>query len=686
MKKKWFWFLAMVAVIGALVLSACQPKTVIVEKEVEKIVTQIVTEKIKETVIVEGESKVVEKEVTRVVEKEESPQEPVADLGMESPMLAEMVAAGDLPPVEERLPLKPLVVKDGTLSFEGAIPDFGLGGYGGTMRSTHLGGFNVPFFYVQVEPIVTGPEISLQGYYPNVVEGYELSDDYSTYTFSLRKGLKWSDGVPVTMDDVRFVFEDLYFNEKYSPSLLPWLVSDDEARTPVVFEALDDWTFRLTYAAPKGSLTSEIALKGAWNSWDLMVRPVHRLGKYHPEYTDAAELAALLDEAGLEAEDWPQLLDMNTCIRWDYGGMAERCTDYPGLGPYVLKEVTQEAATWDRNPYYWKVDEAGRQLPYIDHWVSVFTADSQTAQTLAMAGEVDIISEVDTLKAALFMEQGKKIGFDLVMGTRFHADGISFFINGCTTDDVVRPLLNDIRFREAMNFAMNRNEINDNLYVSFAAPPDWVMPSEYDPDAANALLDEMGLTARDDSGFRLAPGGESLKLILEYGIGWPVPHLQKATELFVEHLKEVGINAEPRPSEDAVMAERNVALEPHIQVWNTFTPKDADNLWPNTPGQNVWCYDWNWLESSGEPKPEGMPDEFVNYLQAVADRNQYVAGAPEDVELYGMVKDFYRNHYWVLITVGDIRAPIWVNGKLGNLTHENIQAGALRALEVAYFK
>jgi peptide/nickel transport system substrate-binding protein len=600
------------------------------------------------------------------------------------PMLAERVAKGELPPLEQRLPDKPLVVVDGTLSFQGSIPDFSLGEYGGTMRSTHLGGFNVPFFYVQVEPIVTGPEISLEGAYPNVVEGYKVSDDYTTFTFTLRKGLKWSDGELVTMDDVKFVFEDLYFNKEYSPNLLPWLVSGDDAKTPVKFEVLDDFNFRLTYAGPKGSLTKEIALAGAWNSWDLMIRPMHYLKQWHPKYSN---IDTALKDNNFTAAEWPQLLDLNTCVRWDYGTMAKRCLGYPGLGPYIMVDVTQEGATWERNPYYWKVDAAGRQLPYIDKWVSVFTPDSQTAQTIALGGELDILSEVDLLKAALFMEKGKEIGFDLVTTTRFHADGIAFFINGCVKDPVMRSLYDDIRFRQAMNFAMNRQEIIDNVYLGFGQIPEWIMPSEYSPDKANALLDEIGMTQRGSDGYRLSSDGKPVTIIMEYGIGWPVPGLQKSSELFAEHLKAVGLNTEVRPGDGAVVNDRLKAGDAQITVWNTFTPKDEDALWSNLPSDGlIWCQDWTWLESSGKPRPAGMPDEFVKYEWAIQERTKYEARSAQDKPLYEDVKAFYSDYYWVLISVGDIRAPMWVNGKLGNITRDNIQAGALRALEIAYWK
>jgi peptide/nickel transport system substrate-binding protein len=144
-------------------------------------------------------------------------------------MLAAKVAAGELPPLAERLPENPLVVRDGTLAFKGGIPDLALGKYGGTVKSQHqAGGLDVETFYMNVEPVVTAPDIVLEGVYGNVFEDFEVSADNTEFTFFLRKGLKWSDGAPVTMEDVKFVFEDMYFNEEYG-AIPGWLLSRDEA-------------------------------------------------------------------------------------------------------------------------------------------------------------------------------------------------------------------------------------------------------------------------------------------------------------------------------------------------------------------------------------------------------------------------------------------------------------------------
>ncbi|NLF01773.1 MAG: hypothetical protein GX601_12430, partial [Anaerolineales bacterium] len=554
MKRTLYIVVSLLALVGMLLVACQAPEPVVV--------TQIV----QETVVVEGE----EVEVPVTVQVTAAPEEeaPTAEveLTMESPMLAERVAAGELPPLEERLPLKPLVVKDGMISMAGAIPDLTLGQYGGTFRTAHqAGGLDVELFYTSVEPVVTGPDITLENLYGNVFEAYEVSEDNTEFTFKLREGLKWSDGVPVTMDDVRFVIEDLYFNEEYG-TVPGWLLSSDEANTPAEFEVVDDWTFRLKFQTPYGSLIKYLALTG-WNSWHTLVLPKHYLQQWHPTYTD---LADALEEANLAPEEWPTLFNQMNCGNFQLGLIAEKCIAQPQLSPMIMTAVSSEGANFERNPYYFKVDEAGRQLPYWDTWTSVRTADIEAANLLALNGDLDSYWQLDLLKAAMAMEMGKEKGYDLVLNLYLHADGNTFFFNGCTNDPVVRALFNDVRFRQACNYAMNRQEINDNVFLGFASLPENIQDSEYSQEKANALLDEIGMTERDANGFRLSPDGQPVSILIEYPASGAMYGLVKATELFAAQLQEVGINAEPRATDDAVLNERAVSHDVQIGGWETY--------------------------------------------------------------------------------------------------------------------
>jgi hypothetical protein len=200
------------------------------------------------------------------------------------------------------------------------------------------------------------------------------------------------------------------------------------------------------------------------------------------------------------------------------------------------------------------------------------------------------------------------------------------------------------------------------------------------------------MTQKDANGYRLSPEGKEVKLFIEYSPTAATFGTAKAVELFAEHLKAVGLNAEPRATETALLAQRGADHEIQIYAWTTFTPTDANGTETCRPNQYQWCPEWNWFEASGTPKPADMPTEFVDYIQAIEDRVQYVPRSPEDTALYEKIKAFYRDNYWVLVNLTNIPTPRTASTRLGNLVRNgpglppSTSSGWWRALEIAYFK
>ena len=155
---------------------------------------------------------------------------------VEAPMLAARVADGSLPPVEERLPDNPLVME----------PWEEIGTYGGTLRTTSLSPTWDPIIrhtanaeLVEMLPSPSVHHANMVGVEtrPGVYEDWSISDDGTSWTFTLWRGMKWSDGEPVTTEDVRFFFEDIMENEELYPNYPVWLVRADE---PPEYETVDD--------------------------------------------------------------------------------------------------------------------------------------------------------------------------------------------------------------------------------------------------------------------------------------------------------------------------------------------------------------------------------------------------------------------------------------------------------------
>ncbi|HUT18334.1 MAG TPA: ABC transporter substrate-binding protein, partial [Anaerolineae bacterium] len=230
--RRQFLRLSAMAAAGAAAV-ACQPQTVIV----------------KETVEVEKEvTTVVEKEVTKVVEKEK-----IVEVGgasdKQSPMWADMVKAGTLPPLDERLPASPKVLSSARNEIPDGDLDFQVGKYGGIVRTVQPSPNWQPDIFVATdEPLCAAPGILADGVGGGVAESFEMSDGGKTFTFHLRPGIKWSDGEPVTTEDVQFVYEDILTNAQITPTFPSWMMTGNSASgDPLVVEVVDTYTFRVKF-------------------------------------------------------------------------------------------------------------------------------------------------------------------------------------------------------------------------------------------------------------------------------------------------------------------------------------------------------------------------------------------------------------------------------------------------------
>ena len=167
----------------------------------------------------------------------------------ESPMLRTKVAAGELPPVGERLPLEPEVLSAERNEVPKENLDFEIGEYGGILRSVQINpGFNPDIFCMLCEPLVSAPGILAKDIKGNILKDFEVSEDEKVFTFHMREGLKWSDARPVTTEDVLFAYEDVLLNEKLTPVFPIWLRSGNKSDgEPMKLEVIDDYTFSISF-------------------------------------------------------------------------------------------------------------------------------------------------------------------------------------------------------------------------------------------------------------------------------------------------------------------------------------------------------------------------------------------------------------------------------------------------------
>jgi peptide/nickel transport system substrate-binding protein len=461
----------------------------------------------------------------------------------EAPMLAAQVEMGALQEVEDRLPTNPRVIE----------PFNEVGQFGGSIRVGFTGdnpGWGGLWYIAGWENLVSwAPDFS--GVVPNIAESWEVSDDVRTYTFHLREGMRWSDGEPFTAADVMFYIEDILFNEELNISgpVADWLPRAGAEEFQA--EMIDDYTFSFTFANPYGTFLYTLA---QWNGRHVTFFPRHYLEQFHADYNpDVADLVAATDGV----EDWVGLFNRMASGPTDdtnnYFNNLERPLLFPWIPASTLGGGTQMNMV--RNPYYFKVDSEGNQLPYADEIIGVSYQDNE-ARTLAMiAGDLDYVKDPGDTRILYFeaMDSGAPINISAQISDGGNTNSIHF--NRNTQDPVLAEIFSDINFRIGMSHAINREEVIEIVHFGQGTPAQ-VAPLESSPlyneqlatqyieynlDLANEYLD-MVVPDRDGDGYRLRPDGERLSMVysvpnnLSYSGNWV-----QVAELLIGYWDAVGV-------------------------------------------------------------------------------------------------------------------------------------------------
>lgn len=497
-------------------------------------------------------------------------EKPAASKYQEAPLLADMVKAGTIPAVDERLPVDPFVVGPGVLLPEGDL-DWKPGKYGGVLRSAHaVANWSPDIFVMMNEPLLSAPGLGVAGVRGNVVQDFKVENDNKEFTFTLRKGLKWSDGQPVTTEDVRFVWEDIYGNDKLYPTGPP-------ARFKTGFDGkgilgkmtiVDDFTFKMTFEQPYGGFLRALTIEG-WNGYTEVLRPSHYLKQFHIKYKTLEDLKPLLTENKL-TDEWWNLFTLKNCNNWDMTN--PKCVDYPALNPWIGVKAEQGVLQFKRNPYYYKVDTEGKQLPYIDEIISSQMADVEMVNVKVVSGDVDFLRESTALvKIPMYKEAEEKAGFSVVL-LDMHVDSSGLRLNQTFSDTNWQALSQQFNFRKAVSHAINRNEMIDTLYFGYASMPVNTIGEAnmtYDVAQANKLLDDLGVKKGAD-GFRTYADGKPVEILIEHQAS--APDLGPAAELAAQYLNAVGIKTTVKQLESNTWGTKNTNNE--IQA-NTQWSNDA---------------------------------------------------------------------------------------------------------------
>jgi peptide/nickel transport system substrate-binding protein len=587
----------------------------------------------------------------------------------EAPMLADAVTAGDLPPVEERLPQNPMVVE----------PVERTGVYGGTW---HMGmrGTNDHALIIRTvgyEGLVRWTP-DWTDLVPNVAESWEINSDASEYTFHLRQGIKWSDGEAFTADDVLFWYENIALNTELSPIPPSWMVINGEMG---LVEKIDDYTVKFSFAGSHGLLLQYLCVP---NGTAPVSYPKHYLSQFHPDFVAEDDLASMVEEAGVES--WTTLFVQKGGGIIDSGSRWSN-PELPTLHAWMTEtplSADAELVRLVRNPYYFKVDPEGNQLPYIDSIEYGLAADVETLVLSTTNGEIDMQSRhIGIAENLAVLTDGMETG-----GYHFFETPSGFMntmiisLNLTHPDPVKREIFQNQDFRIGLSYAIDREQIINLVLYGEGVPyqssprPDSdlyneqlaTQYTEYDADLANEYLDKAGYTERDQDGYRLGPDGERISftvdVITTYRYDWSL-----MLDLVIEYWQEVGIDAQANIVERDVLYQRKAANEHDAAIWvgdgglgaileprYYFPYSDESNYaeawqyWYNNPAHEL-------AEEPSEAAQHQM--ELYDQIKATADLDEqnelmaeiiqiaadefYVIGISLPPSGYGIVRDNFHN-------------------------------------------
>jgi peptide/nickel transport system substrate-binding protein len=450
----------------------------------------------------------------------------------ESPMLTAMVNAGKLPPLAQRLPIDPLVVK----------PFDRPGEYGGTwhmmVSDPSLGEYELVGGYA---PLMRW-KADCTGVEPGLATSWKYSKDGTQLTIHLRHGLKWSDGADYTSTDLAYWAE--VSGSKQSQTVRPfWSLVNGKDMT---YSCPDKYTFVMKFAGPNWYVPLELAA-GYWTS-DAYNMPKHYMMRFDPNYNHAYKDYVVFDKKNESAFN----------------------ADRPTVCPWHLKGIEDAGfrMTFERNPYYYMTDTEGRQLPYIDHVICSYVPNSEVQVLKVLSGQVDAqFRLMDSRNLALFINGQKRGHYKVLYWLNEDGGNTSFLINWSTPDPQIRQLLRNVKFREALSLAIDRTKCNDVALEGQSIPqqatisPDawhfkvpggkqvynaWMHAySAFDIPQANRLLDSMGLTKRDADGYRLRPDGKRISLIVDMPPGDTEDYTIDETQIAAAGWRQLGLEILP---------------------------------------------------------------------------------------------------------------------------------------------
>ena len=585
----------------------------------------------------------------------------------ETPLFADRVAAGTLPPVAHRIPRQPLVVT----AFAG---DDGPGSQGGqlTMLVTATRDTVLMTIYTYTRLVAYDASFKLR---PDILESWE-SNEGREFTFRLRPGHRWSDGHPFTTEDFRFYWEDIANNAELSPfGPHDELLVDGK---PPVVDIIDERTVRYTWhRANPYFIESQARVAPLF-----VFAPAHYLKKLHPRYSDAAGIAEAT-KAGQPGRNW-----VHAFRRRLESMFVNDNADMPSLNPWVLAPPPPaQRYIVERNPYFHRIDGVGQQLPYADRVVLAVTTPSLIAARAGL-GESDLQARWLKLRDYTFLQNSaKSSGVRVLLWEVGTCSQLALYPNLNANDGEWRRLFRDVRFRRALSMATDREELNQVVYLGLAIPsnntviarsalhkPDYATRwAGYDPQAAGRLLDEVGLVRRDANGVRLLPDGRPAVIVVESQS--EQTEEADALKLIADQWKRIGIRMLVRQQTFENFWIRNSSGEAMMTAYGgLFTAVPTADTSPRefAPTMQGGLQWHKWGMYAASKGKQGEPCDLPEACRLLDDVSEWERAADEAGRrrAWEKILQTTADQVFTIGTVNGIRQPIVVGPKIRNVPKE----------------
>lgn len=507
-------------------------------------------------------------------------------------------------------------------------------------------------------------------YEPALAESWKFSPDNKRVAFTLRPNLKWSDGKPLTADDVVFTYRDIVFN--------PLIPTDQKESIQIgakkVFpeiRKINDRQVEFILPEPFATLIAATAAPEG-----IMILPKHALAE--------AINSKLPDGNPKFISTWGTDTDPKKIIT---------------NGAYVIDSYSpSQRLVLKRNPYYWRKDKDGKQLPYIDRIVWQFIENLDTQLLRFRSGDLDVMGDTRPLRSeyfSLLKREEKRGNFQVLNGGPW--SGVLYLTfnlskakdkNGKPFVDPVKSRwFNTLEFRKAVAYAINRDRINTNLFrglgvvqnspISVQSPftlKEGLKAYNYDPNQSKNLLKKAGFKY-DDRGQLFDSDGNRVRFTL-------LTNSNNLTRVAIgaqirQDLAAIGIQVDYNPLNFNVLIDKiNGARDwdAHIIGFTGGTePHGLANLWMTSGGS----HSFNLSQQVGQPKIQGY---VANEWEKEIDR-LFIQGAQElnpekRKKIYGEFQKLVQEQLPVIHLVND-SAIMAVRNRVQGLKYSGLPSWGL---------